>query len=137
MHQNSPRNLVSDLLRTEALITAIVVTIALLLVSVSAAVGVALGGGIGVLLTAVFALRSFALPVGATAQQMVSALYRAAALKMLIAVILFVLVARFATDLFGPVMAGYMATFVAQWIVGIRGTQTKRPSGQGPSNKGQ
>lgn len=123
MHQNSPRNLVTDLLRTEALLTAVAVAFALLFVDVLAALGVALGGGIGVILTAVFALRSFALPKGATAQQMVSALYRAAAMKMLIAVILFVLVARFAAHMFGAVMLGYMVTLLAQWVVGLRSSQ--------------
>lgn len=120
MHRISPRNLVKELLRTQALVTVITVALAALFFGLRAAIGVFIGGGIGLLLTAVFALRSFALPTGATAQQIVGAMYKAAATKLVLAVILFVLVARFAAEYFGGVMTGYIVTFVAYWVAGMR-----------------
>ena len=127
MHQDSPRNLVTSLLRTQALLTVIAVVPAFFFAGPQAALGVAMGGGVGLLLSAVFALRAFALPAGATAQQIVMAMYRAAATKMLVAVVLFVLVARFATALFGPVMIGYIVTLVAYWIAGVRFARSHNP----------
>lgn len=126
MLQNSPRQLVLSLLRSQALLAVIAAGLVLVFAGSRAALGVLAGGLIGVVLSLVFALRSFSLPAGASAQQMVAALYRGAAMKMLLAVILFVLVARFATPHFGMVMLGYSATLVAYWIAGLRSSVGRR-----------
>ena len=72
------------------------------------------GGGIGILLSALVALR-MAMTVGAEHQQIVRGFYRAMMLKMALAVFLFVVVARWFAPWFGPVLTGYCATLVAYW----------------------
>lgn len=73
------------------------------------------GGAIGMALTAVSALR-----VGVTRdarpEVMLGGFYRGMALKMVLALIVFVIVARWYPDRFLPVMTGYAATLLAYWI---------------------
>ncbi|HMA97906.1 MAG TPA: ATP synthase subunit I [Wenzhouxiangella sp.] len=73
------------------------------------------GGSIGLLLTAITGLR-VALSAGNDAKSMVRVFYRAMALKFVLAVILFVVVAKWFAAYFVPVVVGYCATLVANWL---------------------
>ena len=79
------------------------------------AVAALVGGAIGLLLTGVTALR-----IGLSLRQgphvMIGAFYRAMAFKLVLAVVLFVIVAKWFAGYFGPVMCGYAATLVAYWL---------------------
>lgn len=121
LQQDSPRKMVIYLFRAQLGLSGLALFMAWFLVGVTAAGGVMLGAAIGIVLTLVFALRMFAVPTKALPQQIVIAFYRAEALKLLAAAVLFVLVARWAAHIFGPVMIGYVVTLLAHWIVGIRG----------------
>ncbi|GAB4191872.1 MAG: hypothetical protein Tsb002_21040 [Wenzhouxiangellaceae bacterium] len=112
--------MVLRLLRVQLVLAVAAVIIAAVGAGEKAAAGIALGCVFGVILNLVQALRTFALPADAEPKQMVVAFYRAAALKLLVAVILFVLAARWAPQLFGFIIAGYAITLVAHWIVGLR-----------------
>lgn len=104
------------LLRTEAVLTAIAaIALALWLGRAAALAGLA-GGGIGIVLTAVAALRIVATGSNAEPAQMVMAFYRAMAMKLLLAVVLFVIVAKWFAGFFVPVLIGYLATVVAYWL---------------------
>lgn len=72
------------------------------------------GGGIGILLSALVALR-MAVSVGGQHEQVVRSFYRAMWLKLALAAFLFVVVARWFAPWFGPVLTGYCATLVAYW----------------------
>ncbi|OAB60828.1 hypothetical protein AY599_06215 [Leptolyngbya valderiana BDU 20041] len=73
------------------------------------------GGAIGIVLTAVTALR-IGLSLGRDPRVMIAAFYRAMAFKLVLAVILFVIVAKWFAGYFGPVLTGYIATLVAYWL---------------------
>jgi ATP synthase protein I len=73
------------------------------------------GGAIGLFLTAVTGIR-VVLSQGAAAEQMVRSFYRAMALKFVLAVILFVIVAKWFAGYFVPVVTGYAVTLMAYWL---------------------
>jgi F0F1-type ATP synthase assembly protein I len=73
------------------------------------------GGGIGLLLTALTGIRVL-LSQGAAAKQTVRSFYRAMALKFVLAVILFVIVAKWFAGYFVPVVTGYAVTLMAYWL---------------------
>lgn len=78
------------------------------------------GGAIGFVLTAVSALRAGLAASDGRPEVMVTAFYRGMALKLVLAVVLFVIVARWHASLFVPVLTGYMATVLAYWFALLR-----------------
>ena len=103
------------LLRVQAISTVVVAVGFGLLSGVPMAIAAMAGGFIGLLLTAVTGLR-VALSAGADAKTMVRVFYRAMALKFVLAVILFIVVAQWFAGYFVPVITGYCATLVANWL---------------------
>lgn len=79
------------------------------------AVAAMCGGFIGLLLTALSGLR-VGLSSGSEAKVMVRVFYRAMALKFVLAVILFIIVAKWFAGYFLPVIIGYCATVLANWL---------------------
>lgn len=73
------------------------------------------GGAIGLFLTALTGLR-VALDQKAQPKRMVRTFYRAMALKFVLAVVLFVIVAKWFAGYFVPVVSGYAITLVAYWL---------------------
>ncbi len=108
------------LLRLQAVL-AVFVAVALALIAGrdSALAGMA-GGGIGLVLTALAALRAGTAAASGEPARMVAAFYRAMAMKLVVAVVLFTIVARWFAPWFGPVLIGYGATLVAYWVALLR-----------------
>jgi len=106
---------VAWLLRVQALLSGAAGVAFALIGGVEQALAAVIGGAIGVVLTAVTALR-IGLAMGRDPQIMVAAFYRAMAFKLVLAVILFVVVAKWFAGYFGPVLIGYVATVVAYWL---------------------
>ena len=79
----------------------------------AAGIAALIGGGIGVALTIYAAVRSFSVPGDADPQRIVQALYRAEAMKLILAILIFGLAAYFYPDRFLPLMLGYIATLPA------------------------
>ena len=104
------------LLRTQAVLVVVGAVIAVVLSGTAAGLAFLAGGGIGILLTAVAALRTGVVSAQAGVATMVAAFYRAMAMKLVIAVALFCAVAYWFADYFGPVLAGYVVTVVAYWL---------------------
>lgn len=104
------------LLRVQATLVVAGSIIAVVLWRVDAGLGLLVGGGIGILLTAIAALRVGMIPASAGAARMVAAFYRAMAMKMVVAVALFAIVAKWFAGYFGPVLTGYVVTLVAYWL---------------------
>ncbi len=103
------------LLRSQALLTVAVAVAFGLLGGFPMAVAAMAGGSIGLLLTAITGLR-VALSSGSEANTMVRTFYRAMALKFVLAVILFIIVAKWFAGYFLPVVAGYFVTLMANWL---------------------
>lgn len=108
--------MVAWLLRTQAGLVTGIALFAVLLGSPRAGFGILAGGGIGLVLTAVAAVRTVMVPADAGVAAMVGAFYRAMALKLAAAVVLFVAVARWFAGDFGPVLIGYVVTLAAYWL---------------------
>ncbi len=102
------------LLRIQAILTGVAGLAWFLATEQSDALAALAGGGIGVLLTAIVALR-MAMTVGSDHGRIVRGFYRAMMLKMALAAFLFVVVARWYSAWFLPVLTGYGATIVAYW----------------------
>lgn len=108
------------LLRLQAILTVVVaVALAVFYGRDSALAGMA-GGGIGLVLTALAALRAGTAAASGEPARMVAAFYRAMAMKLVVAVVLFTVVARWFAPWFGPVLIGYVATLVAYWVALLR-----------------
>ncbi|MEE4639730.1 MAG: ATP synthase subunit I [Wenzhouxiangella sp.] len=103
------------LLRSQALLTVAVAVGFWLLGGLPMAVAAMAGGSIGLLLTAITGLR-VALSAAGDAKVMVRTFYRAMALKFVLAVILFIIVAKWFAGYFLPVVAGYSVTLLANWL---------------------
>lgn len=108
------------LLRLQAMLGVSAAVAGGLLGGASSALAVLGGAGIGILLTAVSALRSAVLPPEADAARVVSAFHRGMILKMALSVVLFVIVAALFSKWFLPVVSGYAVTLVAYWIALVR-----------------
>lgn len=117
------------LLRAQALLSGLVAVAFALGGSVDQAVAALIGGAIGLLLTGITALR-VGLSLGRDPYAMMSAFYRAMVFKLILAVILFVIVAKWFSGYFGPVMCGYAATLVAYWLAMWRMSQMPAKSDQ-------
>jgi len=106
---------VAWLLRSQAILTVIVAVAFGVLGGLPMALAAMGGGFIGLLLTAATGLR-VVLSTGAEAKTMVRSFYRAMALKFVLAVILFIIVAKWFAGYFVPVVTGYAVTLVANWL---------------------
>jgi len=103
------------LLRAQALLAGFAALLFALFGGVEQALAALAGGSIGIVLTAVSALRVGA-SLGRDVKIMIASFYRAMAFKLVMAVILFVIVAKWFSGYFGPVLSGYIATVVAYWL---------------------
>lgn len=112
------------LLRTQAVMAVAAAIVSGLLAeagqSMAAALAVLAGGGIGIVLTALSALRAGAASASGDPEAVATAFYRGMFLKMALAVVMFVIVAALFAKWFLPVMAGYVVTLVAYWIALLR-----------------
>jgi F0F1-type ATP synthase assembly protein I len=106
---------VAWLLRVQALLIVVCAVAFALLGGLPQAVAALAGGAIGVLLTAISGIRLL-LSQGREAKQLVQGFYRAMALKFVLAVILFVIVAKWFAGYFVPVVTGYTVTLMAYWL---------------------
>jgi F0F1-type ATP synthase assembly protein I len=104
------------LLRVQASLVVVGSLVAAVVWRFDAGLGLLAGGGIGILLTAIAALRVGMIPASAGAASMTAAFYRAMAMKLFVAVVLFVIVAKWFSGYFGPVLMGYVVTLVAYWL---------------------
>jgi len=112
------------LLRTQAVMAVAAAIVAGVFAGIFAGTGWALavlaGGGIGIVLTAVSALRTGAVSASGDPAAMAAAFYRGMLMKMALAVVMFVIVAAMFAEWFVPVIAGYAVTLVAYWIALLR-----------------
>lgn len=74
------------------------------------------GGGIGAAASLVQVAVSFRRGAGQDARAIARGFYRGEALKIAVTVLLFIVVLRRRTLPPGPLLAGYVATFVAYWV---------------------
>lgn len=108
------------LLRTQAMLAAAVAVVAVLVAGAASALALLAGGGIGIVLTAISALRTGAVSASGDPAAMAAAFYRGMLMKMALAVVMFVIVAALFAEWFLPVIAGYVVTLVAYWIALLR-----------------
>lgn len=107
--------IIAWLLRSQALLAVAVAVVFGLLGGLPMALAALAGGAIGLFLTAITGLR-IALATGGEAKTMVRTFYRSMALKFVLAVILFVIVAKWFAGYFLPVVTGYTVTLMAYWL---------------------
>lgn len=120
------------LLRTQAVMAVAAAVVAGILAGTGWALAVLSGGGIGIVLTAISALRTGAVSASGDPAAMAAAFYRGMLMKMALAVVMFVIVAALFAEWFVPVIAGYVVTLVAYWIALLRiGRQDKRQADPG------
>jgi len=124
-HENTAAfaRMVAWLLRLQAMLVVAGALAALLPAGATVALAVLAGGGIGIALTAVAALRAGV--ASGSAAAMVAGFYRGMALKLVLAVVLFVAVALWFAEWFVPVLAGYVITLAAYWVALIRVGRTR------------
>ncbi|MFP4208596.1 MAG: ATP synthase subunit I [Wenzhouxiangella sp.] len=103
------------LLRSQAILTVLAAVPFGLFGGLPMAIAAMAGGCIGLLLTGITGLR-VVLSSGGDARAMVRVFYRAMALKFVLAVILFIVVAKWFAGFFLPVLVGYSVTLVANWL---------------------
>lgn len=103
------------LFRVQAILTALVGLAFAMIGGLAWAMAALAGGGVGIFLTGVTALRVGA-ALGQEPKAMVRAFYRAMALKFILAVVIFVIVATGFAGYFVPVVTGYAATAAAYWL---------------------
>lgn len=108
------------LLRTQAVMAVAAAIVGGIFAGQGWALAVLSGGGIGIVLTAISALRTGAVSASGDPAAMAAAFYRGMLLKMALAVVLFVIVAALFSKWFLPVIAGYVVTLVAYWIALLR-----------------
>jgi len=83
---------------------------------VQAGLGALVGGGISVLLSLYFAVKVFSVDAASDPQRMVAAFFRAEALKLVLAAVLFSLAAIYMSHLFLPLMSTCAATLAVYWF---------------------
>lgn len=116
VHNKSRRQLPMRLVRTQAAVASLIVVIWLVFLGYEAAVAALFGGLIGVVTNLYFATRSFALGPGATAQQMLQAMFRAEMVKLLLSALLFALAAKFFSEHFLALFSAWFATTAVYFI---------------------
>jgi len=107
------------LLRTQAIMAVAAAVVAGIFAGKASALAVLAGSGIGIVLTAISALRAGAVSASEP-EAVAAAFYRGMFLKMALAVVMFVIVAAMFAEWFLPVIAGYVVTLVAYWIALLR-----------------
>lgn len=123
------------LLRTQALLAVAAAIVAGLFDGVAAALALLAGGGIGIVLTALSALRAGVVSASGDPGTVAAAFYRGMFLKMALAVVMFVIVAVFFAKWFLPVITGYVVTLVAYWFALLRiGRQVGRRQDSGSAS---
>ena len=85
-------------------------------IGVRAGIAAAIGGGIGVAASLVQVVSGFSRRSAGDAKAIARGFYRGEALKIVVTVVLFVLALRGRQFPPGPMLAGYVATFVAYWV---------------------
>ncbi|MDT8409261.1 MAG: ATP synthase subunit I [Wenzhouxiangellaceae bacterium] len=108
------------LLRTQAFMVVIAAVVGVVAAGAANGLAVLTGGAIGIVLTAVSAIRAGSVPASGKPMMMAAAFYRGMMLKMVFAVVLFVLVATWFAEWFVPVLIGYAVTLVAFWFALLR-----------------
>ncbi len=94
----------------QALVTLVCAVPWAIFAGIQAGAGAVLGGGISVLLTLYFAVKVFSVDANQNPQGAMSAFFRAEALKLVLAAVIFSLVAKFLAHLFLPVISTFIAT---------------------------
>ncbi len=115
MYEQEFAKTVAWLLRIQAILAALSGLAFAMIGGMAWAIAALIGGAIGVFLTVLTAIR-IGLALGQDPKLMVRSFYRAMALKFVLAVILFVIVAQWFAGYFVPVVSGYAATAVAYWL---------------------
>jgi ATP synthase protein I len=115
VHEQEFAKTVAWLLRIQAILAALSGLGFAMIGGMAWAMAALIGGAIGVFLTVLTAIR-VGLALGRDPKGMVRAFYRAMALKFVLAVIMFVIVAQWFAGYFLPVVTGYAATAVAYWL---------------------
>ena len=85
-----------------------------------------MGGGIGAVASLVQVALSFRRAAGDNAQAIARGFYRGEAMKITVTVVLFVIALRWRTLPPGPLLAGYVANFVAYWVGLVRFAGARR-----------
>lgn len=105
-----------QLVAGQAAIAGVVALLCAALMGAQAGLAAAAGGAIGALASLVQVLSGFRRSAGNDARAIARGFYRGEALKIAVTVVLFVLVLRGRRLPAGPLLAGYVATFVAYWV---------------------
>lgn len=100
----------------QAAITVAVALVYALTSGVPAAIAAGIGGGIGVVASLTQVLSGFRRGTAGDPKAIARGFYRGEALKIAVTVALFVLALRGRHFAPGPMLAGYVATFVAYWV---------------------
>lgn len=100
----------------QAAIAAAVAAVCALSMSAQAGIAAAVGGGIGVVASLVQVMSGFRRSTAGNPNAIARGFYRGEGLKIAVTVILFVLALRGRQYAPGPMLAGYVATFVAYWV---------------------
>jgi ATP synthase protein I len=87
-----------------------------ILVGATAGLGALMGGGISVVLSLYFAIKMFSVDAASDPRGAVSAFFRAEALKLVLAAVIFSLVAKFLAHLFLPLISTFIATLAVYWF---------------------
>lgn len=109
------------LVRTQILVAIVVSLMWLVAAGKQPATAAAFGGLIAVATNLFFAVRSFALGPGAQPQQMLRAVFRAEAIKLLLAALLFAVAAKLFSDYFVALFSAWFAAtavylFALRWL---------------------
>lgn len=115
MNQAEFAKTIAWLLRTQAVMTALAGVAFAMIGGLGWSMAALAGGAVGLFLTAVVALR-VGLASNMEPKAMLRSFYRAMALKFVLAVVIFVIVALWFAGYFVPVVTGYAATAVAYWL---------------------
>lgn len=96
----------------QALVTLVCAVPWAIFAGIHAGAGAVLGGGISVFLTLYFAVKVFSVDASKDPQGAMSAIFRAEALKLVLAAVIFSLVAKYLAHLFLPIISTFIATLV-------------------------
>lgn len=94
----------------QALVTLVCAAPWAIFAGIQAGAGAVLGGGISVFLTLYFAVKVFSVDAYKDPRGAMSAFFRAEALKLVLAAVIFSLVAKYLAHLFLPVISTFIAT---------------------------
>jgi ATP synthase protein I len=100
----------------QAAIAAVVALVCAASIGLQAGFAAAIGGGIGTAASLVQVVSGFRRSTAGDARAIARGFYRGEALKIAVTVMLFVLALRGRHFAPGPMLAGYVATFVAYWV---------------------